>query len=130
MTTPSQNATDFPLGPVVDPAPAKRPQRITLQGRYVHIVPLDPASHGDALFARTCGPGHHALWTYLFDGPYSDRAAYDRALGAKAESPDPFHYAIVDAVSGEAIGTAALMRIEPAHRVIEVGSIIYSPALQ
>jgi len=130
MTIPSRTTTDLPVGSVVDPAPATRPERVTLQGRYVRIVPLDPASHSDTLFARTCGPGHDGLWTYLFDGPYSEREAYDRALRAKAESPDPFHYAIVDAIVGEAVGTAALMRIEPTHRVIEVGSIIFSPALQ
>jgi RimJ/RimL family protein N-acetyltransferase len=130
MMTPSPDPTGFPVGPLVDSAPAARPEPITLRGRYVRIVPLDPAAHGDALFARTSGPQHEALWTYLFDGPYSDRSAFDRALRAKAESPDPFHYAIVDAASEEAVGTAALMRIEPLHRVIEVGSIIYTPALQ
>jgi len=115
---------------IIDPTPAPRPERITLHGRYARIVPLDPASHGNALFARTCGPAHDALWTYLFDGPYADRATFDRDLRAKAESPDPFHYAIVDTVSDEAVGTAALMRIEPVHRVIEVGHVIFSPALQ
>jgi RimJ/RimL family protein N-acetyltransferase len=115
---------------IIDPTPAPRPERITLQGRYARIVPLDPASHADALFAGTCGPEHDALWTYLFDGPYSDRGAFDRDLRAKAESADPFHYAIVDTVSDRAVGTSALMRIEPAHRVIEVGHVIYSPALQ
>ena len=47
-----------------------------------------------------------------------------------ATSEDPFYFAIVDRRSGGATGRAALMRIEPAHRVIEVGSIVYSPRLQ
>jgi RimJ/RimL family protein N-acetyltransferase len=47
-----------------------------------------------------------------------------------AASADPLFYAIVDRASGLAVGRAALMRIEPAHRVIEVGSILFTPGLQ
>ena len=42
---------------------------------------------------------------------------------------DPYSYAIVDR-SGRAVGIATLMEIRPAMRVIEVGHIVYSPALQ
>jgi RimJ/RimL family protein N-acetyltransferase len=74
--------------------------------------------------------GHDELWTYLFDGPYHDRAAFDTVTAQMAKSEDPLYYAILDKSSGLAVGRAALMRIEPAHRVIEVGSILYTPALQ
>ena len=36
----------------------------------------------------------------------------------------------IDAATGKAVGTAALMRIDPAHGVIEIGSIAYSPLLK
>jgi RimJ/RimL family protein N-acetyltransferase len=108
--------------------PAPRPSRISLTGSSVDVVPLDAAQHGDALFEGV--KGHDDLWTYLFDGPYHDRAAFDAVTGKMAASEDPLFYAIVDKASGLAVGRAALMRIEPAHRVIEVGSILYSPALQ
>ncbi len=39
-------------------------------------------------------------------------------------------YAIVDRRNGLAVGRAALMRIDPRNRVVEVGNIMYSPALQ
>jgi RimJ/RimL family protein N-acetyltransferase len=42
---------------------------------------------------------------------------------------DPYSYAIVDR-SGQVMGVATLMEIRPAMRVIEVGHIVYSPALQ
>ncbi len=130
MTDASRDSTDLPVGPLVDAAPARMPDRVTLDGQYVRLVPVDPSAHGEALFTGTCGPGNDALWLYLFDGPYHNRAAFDRALRAKADSADPLHFAIIDVPSARALGTAALMRIEPVHRVIEVGSIIYSPALQ
>ncbi|OLC51561.1 MAG: GNAT family N-acetyltransferase [Acidobacteria bacterium 13_1_40CM_65_14] len=108
--------------------PAPRPSRIALTGQSVDIVPLDPGRHGDALFDGT--KGHDALWTYLFDGPFANRAAFDASMQKMAASQDPLYYGIVDRSDGQAVGRAALMRIEPAHRVIEVGSILYTPRLQ
>jgi RimJ/RimL family protein N-acetyltransferase len=101
-----------------------------LGGRDVSLEPLDPVRHGDSLFETTARPEHAYLWTYMFDGPFADRAAFDRSLAPLAVSDDPLFFAIVDRPSRSAIGRAALMRIEPAHRVIEVGSIVYSPRLQ
>jgi RimJ/RimL family protein N-acetyltransferase len=103
---------------------------VTLTGRYVDVVPLDVTAHGAALYAATAGPEHDWLWTYLFDGPFDDESTFMRALTNKAASQDPLFFAIVDRATGKAVGVAALMRIEPAHRVIEVGSILYAPALQ
>src|SRR6185369_13409 len=43
---------------------------------------------------------------------------------------DPLFFTILDRATSRAAGYASYMRIEPAHRVIEVGSILYTPALQ
>jgi RimJ/RimL family protein N-acetyltransferase len=51
-------------------------------------------------------------------------------LRAKSVSKDPRFFAIVDRASGLAQGHVSLMRDDPLHRVIEVGGIMYSPALQ
>ena len=118
------------IGPAVDLRPAPLPARIVLEGRDVRVVALNPAAHGDALFESTAGRKHADLWTYMFDGPFPHRAAFDAAVRRWSDSKDPFFYAIVDRASGLALGRAALMRIEPTHRVIEVGSILYSPRLQ
>ena len=122
--------TGLPIGPPVDTRPAKRPGRVTLEGRDVTLMPLDPAAHGGALYAAAAGPGTEYLWQYLFEPPCADRAAFDAMLDAKARSADPFYLAIVDRASGRAVGYAAYLRIEPAHRVIEVGSILFTPPLQ
>jgi RimJ/RimL family protein N-acetyltransferase len=114
----------------IDPRPAPRPQRITLEGRCVRLVPLDASAHGADLWSLTCAPENDALWLYLFDGPYRERAAFDQALAKKAAADDPLFFAILERDGGRAVGYASLMRIEPAHRVIEVGNILYTPALQ
>lgn len=117
------------IGALVDPAPARRPERITLHGRFVTLVPLE-AAHADDLFDAACGEGREAPWTYLFDGPFTDRALFSEHIARKAASGDPLFYAILDRASGRAVGHATLMRIEPAHRVIEVGNILFAPVLQ
>jgi RimJ/RimL family protein N-acetyltransferase len=71
-----------------------------------------------------------SLWTYMFDGPFEDRTAFAEALKKRQGSNDPLFFTIVDADSNRAVGIASYMRIEPAHRVIEVGGIVFSPALQ
>ena len=111
-----------------DPAP--RPTRVTLEGRSIDLVPLDADRHGESIYESTRGREHDALWTYLFDGPFENRADFDRSMQRMAKSEDPLYYAIIDRASHRAVGRAALMRIEPAHRVIEVGSILYTPLLQ
>jgi len=103
-----------------DPAP--RPARVTLEGRSIDLVPLDADRHGESIYESTRGPEHDALWAYLFDGPFESRADFDRSMQRMAKSEDPLYYAIIDRASHRAVGRAALMRIEPAHRVIEVGS--------
>jgi RimJ/RimL family protein N-acetyltransferase len=102
----------------------------TLPGRYVTVTPLDPAQHGKDLWEATRGEENYALWRYLADGPFKLRAEFDEALKTMAVSRDPLYFAIIDNQAGKAVGRAAYLRIEPKHRCIEVGGILYSPALQ
>jgi RimJ/RimL family protein N-acetyltransferase len=109
---------------------APRPSRVALDGTSIDLVPLDADRDGGAIYEATRGAEHDALWTYLFDGPFANRAAFDASMRRMAASEDPLYYAIVDRASRHAVGRAALMRIVPEHRVIEVGSILYTPPLQ
>jgi RimJ/RimL family protein N-acetyltransferase len=120
----------LPVGEEVDAAPARRPRRIALAGRLVDVTPLDPAAHAASLYEGTHGEGRERLWVYLEASPSPDRSAFDAYLRRQAASEDPLFFAIVDKASGRAAGHAAYMRIEPAHRVIEVGHILYTPGLQ
>ena len=124
------NAFDQSIGEPVETRSALRPEPVTLTGRAVTLVPLDAEAHGDSLFAKANGGDKDASWTYLFDGPYTDRAVFKANLAQKALSKDPLFFAILDNASGEAVGYQTLMRIEPVHRVIEVGNILYTPAMQ
>ena len=107
--------------------PLRRPERVVLEGRHVKIVPLDAAAHAGALYAGSREP---ELWRYLFNGPYTHEAEFREWLEGREKSEDPFFFTILDRASGAPAGYCSLMRIEPAHRVIEVGNILYLPCLQ
>jgi RimJ/RimL family protein N-acetyltransferase len=69
-------------------------------------------------------------WTYLFDERPRRREDFDAYLTKLASSEDPLHFAIIDSHSQQALGTAALARIDPGHGSIEVGYIAFAPRLQ
>lgn len=122
------------IGTQVEVSPARRPVPTTLSGRLVTLASLDPRADGDALYEGVRGEAGDRLWHYLFDGPFADRAAFDIHLERIAASEDPLFFAILDSASGpargSAVGYASYLRIEPVHRVIEVGNILYTPRLQ
>lgn len=100
-------------------------------GQYATVKPLDAAAHGDVLYEESSGCDRDNLWLYLWEGPFPDRASFNENLKAKAESLDSLYiFAIIEYKTGLALGHAAYLRIEPVHRVIEVGAILYTPKLQ
>lgn len=111
-------------------SPGPRPQRIRLSGHTVTVEPLDPATHSASLWLTIGGSGHNALWDYLAEGPFAVEQEFAEYLTRKAALADPLAFVLVENESGKAVGTASLMRIEAPDRVVEVGSIVYSPRLQ
>jgi RimJ/RimL family protein N-acetyltransferase len=111
-------------------SPRKLPPRTAMAGRFCTVEPLDPGRHAAQLFAAYAEDAHGRMWTYLPRGPYASLDEYRRWAESACRDDDPLVHAIIDNASGEAVGTAALMRIEPEVGVIEVGSITYSPRLQ
>jgi RimJ/RimL family protein N-acetyltransferase len=118
--------TGQPVGLEVDATPARRPQPVTLAGRYGRVERLGP-QHAAALWEAV--KDHDQIWTYLSTyGPFTDGAAFSEWITSRIKLDDPYSYAIVE-FSGRAVGIATLMEIRPAMRVCEVGHIVYSPAL-
>lgn len=122
----SQQISSLP----VDSQPARRPARVTLEGAYARLVPLDPAVHAKDLYAPTHGVERETLWRYLTDGPFGSEPEFRVALERKAAAEDPLFFAIADPRSGRATGYASYMRIEPGQRCVEVGGILLAPGLQ
>jgi RimJ/RimL family protein N-acetyltransferase len=120
-----------PIGPLVEAHPAKRPERVTLKGRFVTLMPLDASAHAEALYKGSNGdPARETVWTYLFDGPYRSLDEFRANIELKARAADPLFFAVIDNASGRAVGYQTFLRIDPPNRVIEVGNIMYTPAMQ
>ena len=127
------NTTVFgqPVGaPVPEWTARARASRVVITGNYCRIEPVDVERHARSLFDAYAEAPDDRDWTYLFAERPTDADACRAYAARLAASEDPLHYAVVDLASGRAVGTAALMRMEPVHGVIEVGSITYAPRLQ
>jgi RimJ/RimL family protein N-acetyltransferase len=131
MNADAPSPPEPPTGPSVDTRHATRPERIALEGRWITLAPLDAERHAEALYEGSNGDvERERVWAYLSNGPFARSDDFAADVELKARSVDPHFFAVVDNVSGRALGYQALMRIDPANRVIEVGNIMYTPALQ
>ena len=104
--------------------PRPRPAREALEGRLVRLEPLEPSVHGDDLFAASMGDGTEDRFRFLFDAP-CERPAFAEWLARSAMSVDPLFFAVIEKATGRTEGRQALMRIEPAHGVVEIGNILW-----
>ena len=120
------NAHGQPVGlPVALPLPRPLPPHVPLEGRLAHLVPMAP-EHAAGFLACFTDP---AGWTYLGDDqPFADIEDARRWAGARSTSRDPLFYTVLR--DGVPLGFCSYLRITPAHGVIEIGYIHFSPALQ
>lgn len=104
--------------------------RQRLVGRWVELTSLDPASHGASLHAGSHGPETGELWRYLRDGPFPDAQAHTEHLAHLGASGSFVGYVITDRASLTVKGQVALMKFSAEHRSVEIGYVLFLPALQ
>lgn len=125
------NAYGQSIGPLVPEWTTRSlPPRSPIEGRYCRLEPLDAARHADDLYAAYAQAPDGRDWTYLFVERPGDLAGTRAHVARAAQTVDPMHFAVIDGQSGRAVGTLALMRIDPAHGAVEVGSVTFSPLLK
>jgi RimJ/RimL family protein N-acetyltransferase len=108
--------------------PVLLPDAVTLAGRWVTLEPLSAERHGKTLWRAVLG--HDEVWRWLSDGPYGREKDLAEALAAKETGTAARFFAILPKEIGVATGYASLMRMDPGNGVIEVGNVMFSPALQ
>ncbi len=119
--------SELPIGPPVDSTPAQWPGPVVLEGRHGRLEKL-AAHHAAALWDAV--RGHDHIWTYMSSyGPFANGNTFVDWVTSRVPLEDPYAYAVIDP-SGAAVGIATLMDVRPAARSVEVGHIVYSPALQ
>ena len=107
------------------------PKHETVNGKLVQLIPLHP-EQADQLFESIGGDRNAALYEYMPYGPYSDSdiAVFRKQVEQFAKGKDPQFYTIVDLKTGQLMGWASFLRIDEKYRTIEIGHVLYSPALQ
>ena len=124
-----RNAFGQPVGDTLPGwTPRDLPPRTPIDGRFCRLEPLDPDRHASALCAAYAQAPDAQDWTYLPNERETDGAAFQDEIAARSASADPLHMAVLR--GGEAVGSAALMRIDPGNGVIEIGHVHFAPALQ
>ena len=105
--------------------PRPRPSRVVLEGRYARLEPL-ALSHAEGLYRAS---SNARSFDYLFDVPPASLADVRAWIERSIKGEDPLFHVVVDRASGEAAGRQSLMRIVPEHGVIEIGNILWGPAI-
>lgn len=128
----NEAADELPVGVPAPEKPVGRPfSRVPLEGRSVTLLPVDPAAHGDALFASFHERDPKGrIWTYMGNGPFATRADFQEWLDPLQTSEDPLFYTIVPEDSGTPAGMASFMRLDVDNGLAEIGNIWFAPSLQ
>ena len=109
--------------------PGGLPTATSIEGRYTRLEKLNE-SHKEALYA-VYGPDTPAqMWTYLAGSSVANEAEWDDFFERLLRDSSKFYYVILDKNTQKALGTFALMRLDTANRVVEIGSVTYLPELQ
>ena len=118
-----------PVGPFCAPVSCIYPPKVKLFGRYCTLIPLDAVSHLVDL-TTAWALSEASAWTYLFSSRPTDDAASAALITSFATSADALHWAVIDTTrGGVATGSLALMRIDMAHIVIEIGHVNFTSPL-
>ncbi len=105
--------------------PRPRPQRISLEGQYCRLEPLQAKLHGDELFDASTFADADDRFAYLPDYKPPDRASFQPWLETAQSSEDPLYFAVIDKTRGTVEGRQTLMRIDAENGVIETGHIFW-----
>lgn len=123
-----------PIGPPVTIADALLPTDGPFIGKSVTLERLDPACHGDDLYASIGHPSHASIWTYLPYGPHPTRKAFDQEIKNLAAHNVEKPYVILlrspAPNTPRAVGTFRFINIKQSNRCIEIGFVVLSPLLQ
>jgi hypothetical protein len=79
-----------------------------MDGTWARLEPLDAAAHADQLFDAFAADTAGRMWTYMFSGPFDDRAAFHAWVESRSQSRDPLFFTIVDRRLGRATGTGVV----------------------
>lgn len=109
---------------------AKQPGKKDFVGKFCRLERLNVEKHAEELYEAYQDSPDERNWTYLPFGPFYSCDEYRNFLMDAEASNDPCHYTVIEKSTNKPVGTVALMNIDTANGVIEIGSVVYSPRMQ
>ncbi|WP_442909757.1 GNAT family N-acetyltransferase [Hyphomicrobium sp.] len=100
-----------------------------LEGAFVRLEPLNAERHAQTLFEAAIAPGADDRFRYLAEVPPADFEELHQWSTRAAANSDPLFFAVVDKRTGRAEGRQSFMRIDAGNGVIEIGHIMWGPAI-
>ncbi|SAK41927.1 GCN5-related N-acetyltransferase [Caballeronia temeraria] len=101
---------------------------VTLQGEHVKLVPL-ALEHEQALTAAARDGELWKLWYTFVPSPDKTRAYIDTALDMR-ERLGAHPFAVIDAKSGDIVGSTRYFAVDEANRRLEIGHTWYAKRVQ
>jgi N-acetyltransferase len=101
---------------------------VTLSGQHVKLVPLS-VEHEAALAAAVTDGELWKLWYTSVPTPAEMRAWIDAALALR-DNLGAHPFAVIDAKTGEVVGSTRYFNVEAAHRRLEIGHTWYAKRVQ
>lgn len=109
---------------------AQQPQREILPGHFCYLAPVDADKHETSLYQAYHMVEDAHDWTYFYCERPENEADFHHYLQTLIKAKGAFHYTVIDAQTGLAMGTVGLQRIDEVNGVIEIGSVNWSPRLK
>ncbi|RWD97529.1 GNAT family protein [Mesorhizobium sp.] len=105
------------------------PVAVVLEGRWGRLRPLDAERDAARLYRLSHDEHTEATWVDMKVGPFATEQTFAEHVAALVADPKRAFFA-VDGPDGEALGWLCLMEARPAHHVVELGYVLYTPPLQ
>lgn len=116
------------MNDLADWKPRPAPAPVTLEGRFVTLVPYERAKHAAALWEAFGELGINELLAYFACPDFhsvDEFADWLDAVGKSGWLTEVF----IDTKTEKAVGMANYMRADPANGVVEVGGVAHGPAM-
>ncbi len=107
---------------------AEPPAPLILEGAFCRLEPLMPI-HSRDLFQAVSGQDNQKYHQYLPEGPPDNEKQLARWIEEVSADPDMIYFAVINKATKKCGGRQALMRINPDHASIEIGSILWGHGL-
>ena len=112
-------------------APLEFPSHQDYDGEFVTLRPLDAERDVDGLYAVSHGePEPEKLWTYMPEGPFSDRDTMRVWLKSLQQSDDRILFSVYSKSLQKLVGMLAYQAISPDMHRLELANIWYCPDAQ